>query len=84
MYIFAQNKTNTMKANIRLNDTQAMLILEALEVKIKILTDYTDVNGYVCNSDKSELRKLENLANTIDSTFWTKNGILKDEAYGKN
>ena len=69
-----------MRAKVLLNDKEAILILAALEVKINNLKEdmFSEGYGHICNADKSELRRLEMLSETIDKTFWTRNGNLKE------
>lgn len=64
--------------NFKLNSSQAMDIIGALEVQIANLEK--DINGSffpVCEADKDELKRLKLTVDTLNSTFWTKEGELK-------
>jgi len=67
-----------MKANIKLNSSQALDIINALQSQIVNLEE--DINGSffpVCEIEKEELKRMKNLVSTLDSTFWTEDGELK-------
>ena len=71
-------KLEIMKKSIKLNSSQAMDIISALEVKISNLKSDIDNSFFpICDLDKEELKRMQNLVATIDKTFWTEDGELK-------
>ena len=67
-----------MKKSIKLNSSQAMDIISALSVKIDNLKSDIDNSMFpVAEIEKEELKRMQNLVSTLDSTFWTENGDLK-------
>lgn len=67
-----------MKASIKLNSSEAMDIINALEVQIANLkNDMNDSFFPVSDCDKEELKRMQKLVSTLDSTFWTEDGELK-------
>ena len=69
-----------MKANIKLNSSQALDIINALEVQISSLKEDIDNSFFlVCDTDKEELKRMQELVSTLDSAFWDAEGELRSE-----
>jgi hypothetical protein len=67
-----------MSKSIKLNSSQAMDIISALEVQIANLKEDIDNSFFsVSDIDKEQLKRMQKLVSTLDSTFWDSEGELK-------
>jgi len=66
-----------MKKSVKLNSSQAMDIISALEVQISSLKEDIDNSLFaVSDIEKDELKRMQKLVSTLDNAFWDKNGEL--------
>lgn len=67
-----------MSKSIKLNSSQAMDIISALEIQIVSLKEDMDNSLFaVSDIEKDELKRMQKLVSTLDKAFWTKEGELK-------